>query len=524
MSVTHSRIHKPMPLSGRRTSWPPDTIGDQFSPNCLNVRFRFGEVRATPGRGLLTGPVGDTNPTYIGQFPLIDGQVWAIMLAENGLWRWGDGSPGVPRQWHAVLGTVAPVGNGRWSVAVGEGRLFFVRPGDPIFTWDGLPASPFTPVTATSGTTPKARFVEYFNNRLVAGYTTEGSTTFANRIRWAENGNYLRWDSTLGLGAGFLDLSDERQEPIRGMRALGDRLVCFTRSTIKDVIGTGTLDPVHRFETRVRNIGCNSPYTLGSTGQQLIFMGYDRNIWAWDGIRVHNIGEPIFDELNAVTDPSKTDQYFAAVSTQRQEYWLILPSGDAFVYDYGRNYWTRDTVPGFTALGEVEDTTPAETWLTIQSFWNTELRTWEELKGVALTAFFGGRPDGSTALIDEMVSYDYFSIGSILDRFVETPDFYLGTPEVGGATGWRFGTIYRLFLIYEFVNDEPFEVGISLDRGKSWDTKTVIPNRSGFSYIDWVKTGNTARFRFREMNDVGAFRWRSYGYDFIDAGDFLGTS
>lgn len=532
MPITPQRVHKPMPLRGRRTSWPADSMGDDFAPDCLNVRFRFGEVRGTPGRNILAGPVAaGEKPLWIGQFPQLDGTVWAMMLTTTKLYRWGDASPGTPRQWHEVLpGDTVPTGSSRWTVAVGEGKMFFGRLDDIIYYWTGVSTDPFRSINATAGVqgigggalAPRGKYLEYFNNRLIVGFTQEGGNSFANRLRWSESGDFRHWDETLGLGAGFLDLVEGGQEPIRGIKSFGSgsRLFASTRQTLKDIAATGTI-PTHVEQLRVRAYGCNAPYTLQSSGQQVFFMGYDRSVYAWDGTTIVHIGEPIFEELHALTDPTLMDTYFAAISTQRQEYWLVLPTGDCFVFDYQRNYWTRDTVPGFTALGEVEDTSHSPSWDEMTTTWNTETHTWDELAGVAMTAMFGGRADGSTSLIDEQVAYDYFSIGSILDRFVETPDFY-----IDDTFGTKLATMLRFLIVYEFSNPNSFTVGVSFDRGKTWHEQVITPNMQGFNWVEFggPSTGNTFRFRARENDANGTFRWRSYTYEVIESGDYIGTT
>src|SRR5437773_4783114 len=136
------RIRKPMPLRGYRPSWPADSIGQDYTPNCRNVRFRFGEARAAPGRTNLTGPVdpgGNTKPQEIVQFYLLDGTtVWPLLLTANKLYRYGATAPSIPiGQWHNVPGNFTPSGTFRWSTASGEGRFFFVN-GDTIGQWDGV--------------------------------------------------------------------------------------------------------------------------------------------------------------------------------------------------------------------------------------------------------------------------------------------------------------------------------------------------------------------------------------------------
>src|SRR6185369_10164549 len=127
--MTPRRLAKPMPLRGLRSSWPADSLGNEYSPNCLNIRFRFGEIRPAPGRNILSGIVSvGQEPMYIGAFSLADGTIWPVMLTKNKLWRWGNTAPGTPRQWHQVQpGDTVPSGSTRWTVAFGEGVMFFAR-------------------------------------------------------------------------------------------------------------------------------------------------------------------------------------------------------------------------------------------------------------------------------------------------------------------------------------------------------------------------------------------------------------
>src|SRR5438132_2044297 len=277
---TPPRVRKPIPLRGRRTSWPGDSIGDEYSPNALNVRFRFGEARGTPGRNILSGPETNEPAKWMGQFAMIDGAtIWPLKLTNSKLLRWGNLSPGNPRQWHNVLGAFVPVGTRRWDVAVGENKFFFCRGDDTIAYWDGVVTDKFQQIVATDGgTVPKARFLEHINAHLISGFTTEGGTTFANRLRWAESGNFQKWNDANQTGAGFLDLYDQSEEPIRGLKGLHDRGVVYRRRSIGDVIPTGLADPAFTHQPRVRGLGCDAPYTIASNGEGHFFLGYDKNV------------------------------------------------------------------------------------------------------------------------------------------------------------------------------------------------------------------------------------------------------
>ena len=516
--VTPVRVRKPMPLKGRFTALPADAIGDDFSPGGINVRFRFGEVRSAPGRDIFAGPAfGGENSLNLTRFQLFDTTEWVLQLTKSRLFRFGFGAPGVPREWHNVPKNIPPnpLGTRVWSTAVGENHFFFAR-GEEIFQWNGNALSAYDVITPTSGTVPKARFLAYFNNRLIAGFVQEGGNTFANRIRWSQNGDFTKWDDTVGLGAGFLDFMDVDELEIRGMLPLQNVLVVYTKFAIINVFPTGSLDPTFGASVAVRGTGLNAPYTLVSNGQRHFYLGYDRNVYSWDGTQLVAIGNPILEELRAFTIPGNMDLYTAGLSRNRQEYWLIVEDNNVFIYDYERDYWTRDSFPSISTVAEIDDTVNLLTWTTITGRWLQQKKTWSELVASTIAVLIAGRSDSATMLIDDSVIYDYFAIGSIMDRYVETPDYYF-------EDVMETGSVMRMLLIYGVTNTDPFEVGVSVDRGFSWKTQLVTPSSNGLSLIDFNITGEVVRFRFRENSATAQFRWRSMEYEFAPGGTFIGS-
>jgi hypothetical protein len=480
---------------------------------------------------MIIGDVDTGNQVYwVGEFSKETDVVWVVVITKTKILRWGNTSPGSPEHWYAISGPAFSAGR-RFSVTVGEGYFFFTFGGD-IYRWDGLAASDYEEVPVDEGSgifvddEPQARYLEYFNDRLILGYTIEDDATgtYANRLRWPENGAHTKWDDTLGEGAGSLDLFEEGEEAITGIKGLQERLVTYTRRSIVDVLRTGLVELPHVAQTRVRGIGCGAPYTLQSNGVQHFFMSYDRNVYSWDGIgEPKPIGNPILDELRAVSSIDVMDSYFATVLPHRDEYWLVVDANNVFVYDWLRGTWTRDTFPDITALGEVVQARAGGVlWNSAYASthaWGDVRESWSAMGGAEYVTAFAGRSSGETFQIDEQYVDDYFAVGSIVDKYVETADFYF--PGAGGdADPWEMGTINQVLLAYDFVNSVPFEVGISFDHGRSWYTENVTPIEAGYSQINFNRTGNVVRFRFRENNALGNFRWRHFSYEFFRAGPY----
>jgi len=525
-----------MPLQGLKSSWPADEIGQDFAARALNVRFRFGTARPAPGRGLFDRAPSVQSCLWLGQFPLSTGVNWPMMLTETKLYRRGSGAPNTPNTWTEIHGGFTPTGSSRWGVASGEDQLFFSRGTEEIAVWDGTPGDNFVKISTIAGyegitggaTAIACKTMDYFNNRLVCANVIENGTTLVNRVRWPENGDYRKWDETKQLGAGFLDLFSEGAEEILALRALNDRGVIYRLHSITDLVPTGNLDEVFVEQVRVRGLGCAAPYTVASNGQFHMFLGTDFNVWRWDGIQALPVGDNIYEELKQLINVDSLDRYCAFFAPERQEYWLVIcdparGSFDVFVYDYLRNYWTRDSFPNLQSAAELVMTTTVVIWTTALGTWTGfDGTAWNDLRGTEFISLVGGRTDGATMLIDEEFSYDYYSQGSIIDRYLETEDQYLIMDSAGTGDPGEQVTIIRILLVYEYRTADPFEVGVSFDRGSTWTTKTVTPQMSGYSWIDFEKSGNVIRYRFRENNANGSFRWRSYVQEFQPAGPFLG--
>lgn len=524
------RTSKPLPLKGRFTSAPGMAIGPEYSPNALNVRFRFGEVRPTPGRGLFSGIPFNEQVQVIGEFGLSTGILWPVMMTTTKLFRRGNTQPFDSNSWVEVTGTLVPSGLVPWSYTTGEDHFFFCRGSDSIMEWDGNPAhqfdliknvAGFEPVDGVGGVSPAPRFLEYFGDRLLCANVVENGVLFNNRLRWPQSGDFRKWNSTLALGAGFTDIPLPNAEAITGMKALGDKLAVYSHHAIVDVVRTGLVDPAFVFDIRVRGVGCGAPRTVAKVENYHMFLGYDFNVWRWDGQQVQAIGDPIWKELQLLGHTDAFEQYFAFCAPSRREYWLVFAdvqrgSFEAFIYDYSTGAWARDSFPSFTAGDEIQIVTNALRWIDLIGTWDDQTLTWEQFGGVEMPTIVGGRNDGSTMMIDEQFAYDYFAIGSIMDCILETEDQFC--PDVGP---WQLQEVLRVILLYDpdTAGTNPFEVGVSFTQGKTWTTKMVTPNSTGSSYIDFVKTGQVVRYRFREKDSNVQFRWRSYGYQYVVSGD-----
>lgn len=523
--ATRKRMRKIVPVKGLRSSWPTTQSPGDFAANAQNVRFRFGEARPNFGRrpfGGVRALAEDVQNFFT--FSTIDDVLWSLMLQDTRLSTWGAANPGTPKQWTLQTGT-ASVGGEQWTSTAGEGQFFAAKGKDGIYKWS--PGNNFELIVASDGgTVPIPRFVEYFNSRLVTAYNNETGITYANRIRWAQSGDYTKWDEAAFLGAGFVDLFEGMQEPITGFKRLRDRIIVYRPHSIGELIPTFDINTVFAYHTRITGTGTIFPYSIASTGETHFFLGTDYYVYAYDGTSLQRISDNVQDEIKELIYQEEAGNYSGEVILSQQEYWLMLNneiegrSDGFFIFDYMRGYWMRDTFPSLTDIAELVDTSPTDTWLTIQGIWLDWQITWNQLNGSTQFIIVGGRADGFTFQLDENIQWDYWTQGSIVDRFIETEDYVIGADD----TFFSQGTVFRVVLEYEYRDATPFEFGYSIDLGANWTTQTVTPNTRGLSLVDFIATGPTVRFRFRENANAGNFRWRTYSFEFEDSGDWIGTT
>jgi hypothetical protein len=501
---------RPMPTGGLVTSMPSDLLAPDKSPALRNVRFRFDTVHPVPGREIFAPPV-DSRPRNIARFSVDDQTKWLVMLTDTAVFRWGDLGPGTPKAWYKCAGPVL-TGTGRWSWTTGEDQFFFARDGSGgIWRWDGNAA---TAINKVPGCPEQVRFVEYFNNRLLAGSIVDVGVRWSNRVRWPVNGNHADWT---GDGSGWLDFYEPEQEPIQGLRVLGSRCVVFREHSLTDLVATGTLEPVFISEQRTVNVGTVFPFTVASNGIAVFFLGNDANMWAWNGSQLTPIGEPIYKTLEQAVDIGGGYEYFGFIYPFSDEYWLWLDRDKMFIFDFLKGRWMVDDFPEMEAIGDAELAVTPQSWDLAPGEWADYNVNWLQMKPKFSSRLVVAKSDFSTISVGEdLIGTE---LAENIDCSIETPDQYFN-PDQGP---FSMGTIEQVMLVYEFNNDiEAFEIGISTDRGQTWQTQMHQPHRRGYGITSWKVTGNVWRLRIRALGQRPVFRWTHYLYDFVVGGAYTG--
>jgi hypothetical protein len=142
---------------------------------------------------------------------------------------------------------------------------------------------------------------------------------------------------------------------------------------------------------------------------------------------------------------------------------------------------------------------------------------WRETQSRSFSRMLLAKRDNSTV----MVGRDLSGTEDNSDVFcmIETKDFYID--EVNGPLLQR--TIEQSMLVYNYNGDvDPFELAISIDRGKTWRVMSHTPNTAGLGLASWKITGTLARFRFSTTSKRPVFRWMSMVEEYVLAGPYTG--
>jgi len=493
---------------------PSDQLDLNQSPMVRNVRFRFGAVYPMPGRETLGSPV-DALPRTIARFSVDDQTKWLVMITDNALWKWGDLVPGTPPAWTKVSGPVLG-GVGRWDWTTGEDCFFFTRDGaGGVWKWDGINPIAKVPTNAGAGASyvEQARFVEYFNNRLLVGSVVDNGERWSNRVRWPVNGNHNDW---AGDGSGYLDFYEPEQEPLQGLKVLGNRCVVLREHSLTDLVATGTLEPVFMSEQRTVNVGTLYPSTIASNGLALFFLGNDANVWAWNGSTLTPIGNAIYRTLEHIVDVAKYQEYVGVIFPFKNEYWLWLGNNQLVIFDFLQGRWMYDEFVNLAAMGDAQLAQAQLTWGQATDPWN-KYPTWAEMRRSYDLRMVVGMTDFSTLSVGEGITG--LEDGRNFSCEIHTPDTYFDQSQGPFAQG----TILQTLLTYEFNNDvDLFEVSLSGDRGKTWVTQYHIPHPRGYGAISWKFTSNVMRTRLRSIGARPTFRWVHLTHEVIPAGPYSG--
>jgi hypothetical protein len=409
------------PFGGIQSEMPPDGIEGLGFTDVVNMIFRKSNMTTRFGYTKVPAIPAPNEPILgIADFFTDLGLRVQVIMTPTRLIQWNPG----PQTWSVVPGpALTGPQNQFFSWSVLDYQLAFSQGVDQVMLWDGSvnPYAPADPVNAVPG-----RYLGEFDFHLMVGYTFESGVELPQRLRWTGAFSPADWTS---YDSGFVDLTNNLG-PITGLADIYQTGFIFQQRGIVQAnptgIGTQPFDFVKISNKAKGNI---APFSLDYYGDQMAcYVGKD-NIYLFDGTQSYPLGDApltastmgtaqgrvgarkrIFAELK-LTDLNRV---FGFITTSLggndfNAYWLIIPGGSVWVYQFDEACWTRFmydspisclgdfVIEGIPTIGQLIGTIAQQTWSPATLTGNNPL------DALAL-----GRPDG-------VVGYSDFS------NYSETP-------------------------------------------------------------------------------------------------------
>ena len=151
----------------------------------------------------------------------------------------------------------------------------------------------------------KAKYIAVIRDFVVAGYTTESSTTYNQRVKWSGINNSSTWTPSQATQSGFQDIvgSHGNIQAIVGGESAG---VIFMEKAIYRMEYVGT-PLIFQFNKIADNIGAFAPKSVASYGNMVFFLAQDGFYKLTGGQQLTPIGNGkvdnfFFDDLSSNLD------------------------------------------------------------------------------------------------------------------------------------------------------------------------------------------------------------------------------
>jgi hypothetical protein len=417
---------------------------------------------------------------------------------------------GAALTWTPITGTLSGTTVDMFSWSVVNHKLLFCQGVDKVKLWDGIGA---TFADAAAGAVPARYAIELATHLLVAD-TFEGGVRYHQRVRWTGSGDPTDWTSfNSGVRDNIGDLG-----PITGLVKLYQTGYAFHQWGITQVIPTGSGTKPFDFQPISANKrGCICPFSIAPYGEfHAPYVGGD-NIYLFNGTESIPIGDApiqggrrigvrrrIMAEL-LQADLSRVYGYTTSSlnGNDFNAYWLSIPGGNTWVYNFDENNWTRwnywprivRSIGRFAKAGEVRIIDLVGS-IAEQSWSPATLTNTNPLDGVLI-----GFTDGTPGYVD-------FSNYSEQSWSITSGQLVMGDRR-------HTKTIERFRLVMQDIGAVTFDITVSNEFGQS-DTQSVtlgsasglsimkiIPIRINGMFLRWTVSGNaSAKASFVEFAPI----------------------
>jgi hypothetical protein len=192
----------------------------------------------------------------------------------------------------------------------------------------------------------KAKYIAVIRDFVVAGYTTESSTTYNQRVKWSGINDSSTWTPSQATQSGFQDIvgSHGNIQAIVGGESAG---VIFMEKAIYRMSYVG-VPLIFQFDKIADNIGAFAPKSVASYGNQIFFLAQDGFYKLTGAQQLEPIGNGKVDNFFFDDLSSNLDGITSAVDPNNSiVVWSYRGSGATgttnnklLIYNYAVNKWS----------------------------------------------------------------------------------------------------------------------------------------------------------------------------------------
>lgn len=347
-----------------------------------NVNMRKGFPSRIRGRRSVYNPPLPNSPYHLLNFSLNDFNWW-LSFGTNNIYAFETSN-----EYDVSIPAQAAITNPHeWSSTLLNGIPCFTNGKQTPHYWTGDSADDALPLPGWPAATT-CKFIVAFRFHLFALNISNGSGVFENLILWSdatEPGAVPQiWTPAASNEAGSAFLADTEGRAVAGS-PLGTQLMIYKPASFYAIEYAGQ-PPDNIFIVRpvVRSTGLLSPHALKTIGQQQAVVGND-DVVLTDGINTRSIADGrVRISLSNSIDETNAQNVFTIWDKNNKELWVCVPeSGNQFAniaHIWNGDRWvTRDlNAVKYGTTGQVNDTSPSQTWASDSSSWDSDSSAWNE--------------------------------------------------------------------------------------------------------------------------------------------------
>ena len=471
-----------------------------------NIRLSRNDLRKREGKSLFqTSPIiPGTAINHICQYPLASQSIRLIRFSRTTAEKYNN-TLGI---WTDITGAdFGGADTDFYSTVTAENKLLIANYVNNTRQYND--AGVTTDIVASSGTVPKAKFLEYNKGYLLAAYVDILGASYPTRVSWSDTGDITDWGSG---NAGSTYLYHDPL-PIRGMKNLNEFTVVYKKNSIYNGRTVDTSD-IFIFDQAYSGIGLSAGRALVDYQGTHYFMGTD-DFYLYRGVRPESIAsDTVKREVFGRLDGTQTNKSFALLVQDLDEVWFfVVISGNTWPteiwkFNYRTGFWYFDTCSETSAAG-LYTTASSIIWNDLIGTWNDQTFRWDDaFTTTDAPIYLLGDTAGNVLKYDTLVNDDN---NVAIDAEWQSMDF----------TADKF-EYYKRWLQLDFeAKGVSVDIAYSIDYGNTWTSiKTNYtltpswPNKMYRVYFDIV--ARNIRFRFRNNRLGETFYLRQFYPYYLD--------